>query len=540
MGTANGVLSVGYNGYGQLGDGSNTSRATPINVAGVPHPTALAGGSSHSVALAADGMVWAWGYNGFGQLGDGTNASRLTPIQLSAISGVTKIAAADHVLALKSDGTVWAWGYNAYGQLGDGTTTSRNSPAPVAGLSSVVGVAAGSTHSMAVTAAGIVYSWGGNSSAQLGNGTTTSSSTPRAISGSNFTWKVGAPEFNYPAGTYFSPPSITVSCATPGATLYYTLDGTDPTAASPTLVSGGTITITQSQTLKAFAAKAGSPSSDVVSAAYLLKVYAPYASPFPSTYSTAQTVTLGDITTGTTIRYTLDGSAPTAASPVYTTPFSISTETTVKAYATKAGWADSDVFSGTYSFNYGTLAAPTISPAAGAYISSVSVTLSCATGATARYTTDGSTPSSSSSAYGAPLVLAQTTTLRASCFQLDHATSSMTTVTYSVQVATPTLSKASGSYPAGTTVTLTSPTSGATLYYTLDGTDPKTSSTTLPSGDTLVLGNYTLKVKAVKGGALDSAIASATYSITGSFAPFAVAAGAGTSYALGSDGTVWA
>jgi alpha-tubulin suppressor-like RCC1 family protein len=540
VGTATGVLAVGYNGYGQLGDGTTTSRTTPVTSTGVPAPIAIAAGSGHSLAVASDGSIWAWGYNGYGQLGDGTNTSRLTAIHLTSLGSVSKIATADHVLAVRSDGTVWGWGSNAYGQLGDGTTGSRNSPAQVAGLSSVVSIAAGSTHSLAVTSSGVVYAWGGNSSAQLGNGSTTSHPTPSSISASNFGWKVGLPQFNYAAGTYSTPLSVVVTCATPGATIYYTLDGSDPTTSSPTLTSGGTIAISQTETLKAFAAKSGSPSSDIISAAYVMKVSAPIPSPYPSTYSTAQTVSLLDSLSGITIYYTLDGSTPSSSSPVYSGPFSISTQTTLKTYGTKAGWNDSDIFSGTYSFNYGTLSPPTVSPATGTFMSSVSVTLSCAAGATARYTTDNTSPVDTSAAYVAPIVLTQTTTLKSACFQLDHATSTVTSTIYTIQVATPTLSLSSGSYPAGTQVIVTSPTPGSVLHYTLDTTDPTASSPSISSGTALTIGNFTLKVKALEAGATDSAIVSATYTVTGSFTQFGVAAGANCDYVLGADGTVWA
>ncbi len=540
IGTASGVLAVGYNGYGQLGDGTTTSRSSPVVSSGVPSPRAIAAGSSHSLAVASDGTVWAWGYNGYGQLGDGTNTSRVTPVHLSTISNVGKLAAADHVLALKSDGTVWVWGSNGYGQLGDGSTTSRNSPSQVAGLSAVVSVAAGASHSLALTSSGVVYSWGGNSSAQLGDGTTKASPTPKAISGTSFAWRVGTPQFNPGAGTYFYPPGVTITSATPSATIYYTLDGTDPTSGSPTIASGGSVPIDRTQTLKVFAGKAGSPSSDLAVADYVMKVFTPSPSPYPSTYTTAQTVSLADSTPEATIHYTLDGATPSGTSPTYSAPLSISTQTTLRAYATKPGWSDSDVFTGTYDFNYGTLSAPTVSPAAGAYVSSVSVTLSCSAGAIARYTTDNANPADTSNAYAAPIVLAQTTTLKSACFQLDHATSSVSTVLYSLQVAAPALGVPGGSYPAGTQVTVTSPTSGATLHYTLDGTDPTTASPTIASGDALVIGNYTLKVKAFKAGAVDSAVTTATYSITGRVAALAVAAGYLTSYALGTDGTVWA
>jgi len=107
--------------------------------------TALAGGQYHSLAVKSDGTAWAWGYNGYGQLGDGTTTQRTTPVQVKGpggsgyLTGVTAIAAGYyHSLAVKSDGTAWAWGYNTYGQLGDGTTTSRSTPVQVAATKSII------------------------------------------------------------------------------------------------------------------------------------------------------------------------------------------------------------------------------------------------------------------------------------------------------------------------------------------------------------------------------------------------------------------
>jgi 6-phosphogluconolactonase (cycloisomerase 2 family)/alpha-tubulin suppressor-like RCC1 family protein/fibronectin type 3 domain-containing protein len=182
------VWGWGYNSYGQLGDGTFTTRTTPVQVNTVSGITAIAAGGaneSYTVALKNDGTVWAWGNNSYGQLGDGsTTTNRSTPVQASGLSGVTAIAAgAGHTLALKSDGTVWAWGRNSYGQLGDGSTTTRTTPVKVSGLSGVTAIVAGSSHSLALKSDGTVWGWGNNGYGQLGDGSTTSRTTPVQVSG---------------------------------------------------------------------------------------------------------------------------------------------------------------------------------------------------------------------------------------------------------------------------------------------------------------------------------------------------------------------
>ncbi len=82
--------------------------------------------------MKADGTVWSWGWNAVGQLGDGTNTDRYTPVQVSGLSNIKAIAARDyHNLALRSDGTLWAWGWNINSQLGDASTTTHNTPVQV-------------------------------------------------------------------------------------------------------------------------------------------------------------------------------------------------------------------------------------------------------------------------------------------------------------------------------------------------------------------------------------------------------------------------
>ena len=146
---------------------------------------AIAAGSYTSYALKTDGTVWAWGANNGGQIGDGTTTTRTSPVAVSGLSNVIAIAAgATHALALKGDGTVWAWGSNAYGQLGDGTTTSRTTPVQVTSLStSTLAISAHANISHAVKTDRTLWSWGDNYGGALGDGTTTSRSTPVATTG---------------------------------------------------------------------------------------------------------------------------------------------------------------------------------------------------------------------------------------------------------------------------------------------------------------------------------------------------------------------
>jgi alpha-tubulin suppressor-like RCC1 family protein len=182
-----GVICLGGNDFGQLGDGTTTERHVPVAVSGFASgAAALAAGSGHTCALTSAGGVKCWGDNGSGQLGDGTTTERHTPVAVSGLaSGVAAISAGDfHTCALTSAGGVKCWGRNADGQLGDGTTTERHTPVAVSGLASgVAAVSVGGAHTCALTIAGGVKCWGGNGDGRLGDGTTTQRHTPVDVSG---------------------------------------------------------------------------------------------------------------------------------------------------------------------------------------------------------------------------------------------------------------------------------------------------------------------------------------------------------------------
>jgi alpha-tubulin suppressor-like RCC1 family protein len=101
------VWAWGLNGAGQLGDGTTTlQRNTPVQTSGLSGVQSIGSGLFHSLALKNDGTVWAWGFNGTGQLGDGTTTQRNTPVQVSGLSGVQDIAGGgQHSLAAGGDNT---------------------------------------------------------------------------------------------------------------------------------------------------------------------------------------------------------------------------------------------------------------------------------------------------------------------------------------------------------------------------------------------------------------------------------------------------
>lgn len=178
----------GYNGSGGLGDGSTGgSRTTPVNVVGLSSGVAsIFAGYGQTCAVTTAGGAKCWGLNDFGQLGNNTATNQATPVDVAGFSsGVASITVGlGHACALTKTGAVKCWGKNASGQLGDGTTINQNTPVNVSGLaSSVASIDAGESHSCAVTLSGAALCWGSNGGGQLGNGTTANSSVPVSVLG---------------------------------------------------------------------------------------------------------------------------------------------------------------------------------------------------------------------------------------------------------------------------------------------------------------------------------------------------------------------
>ena len=196
------VWSWGHNIYGQLGLGNDTSRTTAQQVLGgasgsqyLTDIVEVKAATWHTLALKANGTVYAWGYNGYGQLGNnGTeNSSRpvqvVTGAQKSANGYLEKVVDIDvssgnyngygTSIALTESKEVYGWGYSGYGPLGQ--TGTFTSPIKVSNINTAVGVALGGTDNTQFTYIlkkdGMVSSLGYNYYGQLGNGTTSGSAT---------------------------------------------------------------------------------------------------------------------------------------------------------------------------------------------------------------------------------------------------------------------------------------------------------------------------------------------------------------------------
>ena len=191
------VWGFGYNGLGQLGNGTNagvfTSNTTPLKVEGIPPASGIAAGTNFSLVLAAEGTVWGFGDNFYGQIGSSVNvgnavAVNATPQRAEGLTSIIAISAeGHHSLALQKDGGfVYAFGPNAWGQLGKAVNTTTNLPAKVAGLSGVTALAAGGDHSVVVRSDGGAAVFGRNSYGELGfavNGANPSATISLNLSG---------------------------------------------------------------------------------------------------------------------------------------------------------------------------------------------------------------------------------------------------------------------------------------------------------------------------------------------------------------------
>ena len=193
-----GVKCWGYDAYGQVGNGTAAPTPdgdvlSPVDVVGLSGVASIAVGGYHSCAMFTDGLVKCWGYNGDGELGDGTNVNRSEPVAVAASAGAFASLAlgAYGSCAITPGGGAMCWGAGQVGQIGDGAAVDRWLPTAVAGASSgTVALVVGRVHTCRVDASARLACWGGNLWGQVGNGTTAPSvttPTPVVWFGARFT-----------------------------------------------------------------------------------------------------------------------------------------------------------------------------------------------------------------------------------------------------------------------------------------------------------------------------------------------------------------
>jgi subtilase family serine protease len=241
------------------------------------------------------------------------------------------------------------------------------------------------------------------------------------------------PTFTPAAGTYTSAQTVKIADATAGATVYYTTDGTAPTTFSTKYTAA--VSVSATSTIRAIAVAPSHSTSAVGSAHYAIDypAAAPVISPAPGTYTTQQVVTITDTTHDAGIYITTDGSTPTASSRPYVQPFGISASETVKAVAIASGFSISPVTTSTYVLNLPATATPAFSPVAGTYMGTQSVRITDATaGAVMYYTTDGSTPTTSSTKYTGAISVTATETINVIAVASVHSNSAVASAMFTI------------------------------------------------------------------------------------------------------------
>lgn len=492
------VWTWGSDTFGERG--TDLEPRLPGAVAAATGVVSVSAGSSHTLALKSDGTVLAWGWNNEGQLGNGNQTNQQHPVAVSTLSNVIAVSAGrTHSIALKSDGTVWCWGSGA--QVGDGANTRRLTPVQVTSLADVIAVAAGDDHSLALTGDGFVWAWGANADGQLGDSTTTSPQLSPVQTVSL------AAVVGIAAGRRHSLAVVggDLSARAWGSNSHGQVgDGTTLNVrTSPVAVS----TLTGVRLLDGGNNRSAAALLDGTARVWGLQAVGTSASAVPVAVAgnpgvwqvtTGDGVSLGVTHEGVVSAWTHGGNSSGQAGDGTFVDRPSAIAISAAGYAWMAG---------TPMFNIGT----------GSYSSTLTVlATSATTGATVRYTTNGSDPTEADSAVPAngQVPITQTTTLKAKTFKTGQPASNIASSVYTLIVPVPAFSVASGTYHVPQTVVVTAM-AETVIRYTTTGADPTEADPVVSNGESVAIDvSRTLKARAWRTGWTASATKQETYTLT--------------------------
>lgn len=335
------------------------------------------------------------------------------------------------------------------------------------------------------------------------------------------------------ANSYYLTANVSINNSVPGATIYYTTDGSTPTE-NATLYTAP-FDVTSSCTVKAIAVKDYYTNSDVAIKGITIEiptVATPVFTPVAGTYADSVAFTLTCATPGAEIRYTTDGTTPNESSTLYTTAVTLNSTATVTAKAFKTNWNASEAVAATYTIAHE--AALTATPSAlnfsstnltqdftvtSAFLTN-DITLTCSdahftlsqnsipaatTSATVTVTFDGTAPATGSITLSSDTLTAQVS------------------LTATAQLAMPVIDPTTGASDTMIIVSMSS-SNNANIYYTLDGTTPDANATLYNAPVTLSTpGTYTVNAIAMANGWENSEVATATYTIVAPVIPVTIA-----------------
>jgi len=421
------IGSTGTNDHGSLGEYTFTANrlCTPVITSTTPGSRCGTGTVSLSAAASAGTINWYATNSSTGVLGTGSGFT--TPSIASSVTyfvGATAVGCSTASARVAVVATV-----NSVPVVNAGTDKVY---AQNAGNQTLVGIPSGGTWTGTGVSTGGVFSPNrppGNyvlSYCVTSNNCSACDDMTVTVTGS--ATQVPTPVISPGTGTYTSSQTVTLSCANPEATLYYTLTGNTPVIGTGfTKLYTGPFVVSQTTAVKVMGVLTGLTNSAVASALLTINnpnlVANPVIAPGTGSYSGQQTISLTCATAGASILYTTNGNVPgttvNSFTKLYTGTFTVNASTTVRALALKAGLTTSGVSVAyiTITSPTATVATPVITPGTGTYPGPQSVSISCATaGASIYYTTTGNTPvvgTSFTKLYAGAFPVSVSTTVRA-------------------------------------------------------------------------------------------------------------------------------